>query len=214
MQRSFDDCLVDHMSHAYQKHLSRLRRWSVELGSLAALQLLIACCSLCVLLLYMRLDPDKKKFVWNRIGQFSACVTANLALCATATLASMNNQIWCVRCCQSALFVTPLFRYYQANAAMTSASAYDMLAVAIYWSMVNTVTQIFANLFRCRLSLAALVRLLIAYAHALEPSIAFKLLVLHRLFDFRSSISRVARYISLTCETGFILHATYASSYT
>ena len=95
-----------HVSHASQKRLSRLRRWSVELGSLAALQLLIACCSLCVLLLYMRLGPDKKKFVWNRIGQFSACVTANLVLGATATLASMNNQIWYVRCCQSAVFVT------------------------------------------------------------------------------------------------------------
>jgi len=87
-------CLVCHVSYASQKRLSRLRRWSVELGSLAALQLLIACCSLCVLLLYMRLGPDKQKFVWNRIGQFSACVTANLVLGATATLASMNNQIW------------------------------------------------------------------------------------------------------------------------
>ena len=54
----------------------------------------------------MRLGPDKKKFVWNRIGQFSACVTANLVLGATATLASMNNQIWYVRCCQSAVFAT------------------------------------------------------------------------------------------------------------
>ncbi len=76
--------------------LSRLRRWSVELGVLAALQLLTACCSLCVLLLFMRLDADRKKFVWNRLGLFSACVTLDLVFGAAATVAAMNNQIWCV----------------------------------------------------------------------------------------------------------------------
>ena len=75
--------------------LSRLRRWSVELGVLAALQLLTACCSLCVLLLYMRLDAGRKKFVGNRLGLFSACVTLDLVFGAAATVAAMNNQIWC-----------------------------------------------------------------------------------------------------------------------
>ena len=67
----------------------------VSISTLAALQLLTACCSLCVLLLYMRLDAGRKKFVWNRLGLFSACVTLDLVFGAAATVAAMNNQIWC-----------------------------------------------------------------------------------------------------------------------
>jgi len=93
IRRAMQSCLTGTCFSCFG--LSHLRRWSVELGVLAALQLLTACYSLCVLLLYMRLDAGRKKFVWNRLGLFSACVTLDLVFGAATTVAAMNNQIWC-----------------------------------------------------------------------------------------------------------------------
>ena len=57
------------------------------------LQLLIACYALCILVLYMRLHPDAKKFVWNHLGRFCSFVILSALLGETARFARLQNQI-------------------------------------------------------------------------------------------------------------------------
>jgi hypothetical protein len=70
-----------------------LCRWSWELGIVTALELLVACSGLCLLILYLRLNADAEKFVWNQLGRFCFFVAFTALFGAAGGFARLQNQI-------------------------------------------------------------------------------------------------------------------------
>jgi di/tricarboxylate transporter len=74
-------------------NVKRSCRWSWELGVVIVLDLILACCGLYLLVLYLRLDAAAKKFVWSQLGRFCALVTLSALLTSTGRFARLQNQI-------------------------------------------------------------------------------------------------------------------------